>query len=617
MIHAVRAPRLACVAFAALAALTAACSRDDGSAYAREHYRKREVRVAMRDGTELFTAIYSPKDATKTYPILLCRTPYGIGPYGASEYKATVGPSDFAMRDGFIVAYQDVRGCYLSGGEFENVRPVTPRPTGAEIVDETTDAHDTIAWLLANVTNHNGKVGMWGVSYPGFYAASGMIDHHPALAAVSPQAPIADWFFDDFHRNGAFCLVHALHFFAGFGQPRPEPTTDRRWGFQWPGKDSYELLRDLGPVSNVDARYFHGRIPFWNALVAHPTYDEFWQARDLRPHLKNVPPAVMTVGGWYDAEDLFGALQVYASTEQQNPEVTNVLVMGPWEHGGWAEVDGDQLGDASFGSKTSLHFREKIELAFFDRFLKGKEGEALAEATVFETGANRWRSFDAWPPTGLETRSLYFQEGRRLAFEAPPAGAPSAAEPSDSFVSDPADPVPYTGAKVNALRKEFMTEDQRFASKRPDVVACVSGPLEADVTVAGPIQAELWVSTSGTDSDWIVKLVDVLPEGTERLVRAEAIRGRFRESVSRPKPFVPDEPTLVPLHLQDVCHTFAKGHRIMVQVQCTWFPFLDRNPQTYVESVFEAKASDFTKATQKVFRSPEHPTRLVIGVLPR
>ena len=600
----------------------------DPSRYAREHFDKREVRIPMRDGAKLYTSIYIPKDTSHTWPILLNRTPYSVGPYDPAKFRDVVGPTDLAMRDGFIVAYQDVRGCYMSEGQFVDVRPILDKKSGPKDVDESTDTYDTIEWLLANVPNHNGKVGMWGISYPGFYAAAGMIDHHPALAAVSPQAPIADWFFDDFHHHGTLFLPHAFNFLSGFGQARPEPTTERHRGFEHPSPDGFEFFLRLGPLSNVDERYYHGKIAFWKDLVAHPNYDAFWEARNLQPRLKNVAPAVMTVGGWFDAEDLYGALHVYSAVEKQNPGVFNVLVMGPWAHGGWSRSDGDKLGGVHFGEKTGVTYREKIELAFFDRFLKGTGGADLAEATVYETGANRWRTFDSWPPAGLQERSLFVGAGGALTFDA----CAESRDPYDEFVSDPAKPVPYTEAITTGMTREYMTDDQRFAARRPDVLAYETAPLEDDVTIAGPIQSELWVSTSGGDSDWIVKLIDVFPGdapnyddtppgkamgGYEMMVRSEAIRGRFRKSNAKPEPFAANEPTLVPLELQDVLHTFQRGHRIMVQIQCTWFPLVDRNPQKWVDNVFEAKEQDFVRTTQRVYRSAEHATRLRVGVLPR
>jgi putative CocE/NonD family hydrolase len=603
----------------------AAKAPSDTARFVRDHYEKREVSIPMRDGVKLFTAIYAPRERARLYPILLNRTPYSVGPYGDADMKDLVGPSEAAMRDYFIFVYQDVRGCHMSEGTFVDVRPHIPTKMGTQ-VDESTDAYDTIEWLLANVPDNNGKVGMWGISYPGFYAAASMIDHHPALVAVSPQAPIADWFFDDFHHHGTLFLPHAFNFLSGFGQPRTEPSTKNPERFKHDTPDGYDFFLRLGPLPNVDERFFHGKIKFWEDLVAHPNYDEFWEARNLQPNLKNVAPAVLTVGGWFDAEDLYGALHVYSAIEKQNPGIYNAIVMGPWQHGGWARTDGDRLGNVRFGGKTSIYYREKIELAFFDHFLKGANDPLPAEATMFETGTNTWMKFAAWPPERLLETSLYLTQHGALAHDVPAAG-----DAADTFDSDPAHPVPYTEAIATGMTKEYMTDDQRFAGRRPDVLTYRTEPLSEPVTIAGPIQAELWVSTTGTDADWMVKLVDVFPDDTptpegadapdkpmggyQMMVRSEAFRGRFRESYAQPKPFVPDQPTLVSFPLQDVLHTFGKGHRILVQIQSTWFPLVDRNPQTYVDNVFKARAEDFRKATHKVYRSAEHPTRIRFGVL--
>ena len=605
----------------------------DPAAWAREHYSKREVRIPMRDGVELFCAVYSPRDAGRpgspAYPILLCRTPYSVGPYGPEAFKSTIGPSDCAMRAGYIVAYEDVRGCYMSGGTFEDVRPIVEGKSPTQS-DESTDAWDTIDWLLKNVPGNNARVGMWGISYPGFYAAAGMIDAHPNLAAVSPQAPIADWWFDDFHHNGAFFLPHAFNFLAGFGRPRPVPVTERHGGFDHGTKDGYEFFLGLGPLSEVNERWFHGEVAFWDQFVRHPDYDEFWQARNLQPHLKRCAPAVLTVGGWFDAEDLYGALHVYQSVERQNPGIVNCVVMGPWQHGGWARVDGDRLGNVSFGEKTSLHYREKLELGFFERFLRGRgEGEP-AEATMFETGTNRWRSFESWPPVARTMRALAFGPGGSLAIESLDARS-LPAQASDEFVSDPAHPVPFTDSIAIGMTREYMTDDQRFAARRPDVLSYRTDPLAQDTTLAGPLEAELWVATDHDDSDWIVKLIDVFPgdvpspdwidpsessSGYQMMVRSEVMRGRFRDGYSKPKPFVPNEPTLVRVPLQDVLHTFRRGHRVMIQVQSSWFPLVDRNPQKYLANPYAARPEDCVRATHRVFREAKHGSRVLVGVLP-
>ena len=593
----------------------------------RERYTKSEFYIPMRDGVRLFTSVYSPKEPEGTYPIMLLRTPYGVHPYGENRFPSRLGPSDLFAGEDFIFAYQDVRGRYLSEGQFVNMRPHRAQKETPLDVDESTDTYDTIDWLLENVPNHNGRVGIWGISYPGFYAAVGMIDAHPALRAVSPQAPIADWFFDDFHHHGAFFLPHAFDFLAIFGPPRPQPTTEKNPRYNYPTKDGYQFYLDLGPLNEVNQRYLGGQVSFWDDLVNHPNYDDFWKSRNILPHLRNVAPAVMTVGGWFDAEDLYGPLQTYRAVEAANPASFNILVMGPWSHGGWARGKGDSLGDISFGSETAVFFRENIELPFFKYFLKGEGSFGLPEAYMFETGADRWRTFATWPPAEATQRTLYLHEGQRLSFE--PSDAVS--EQWDEYVSDPAKPVPFTEAISVKMTREYMVDDQRFASRRPDVLTYETEVLQEDLTLAGPVRAQLWVSTSGTDSDFIIKLIDVFPgdaedfettsprrhmSGYQMLVRSEVIRGRFRNSYEQPTPFVPDQPTLVTLELQDVLHTFRPGHRVMIQIQSTWFPLVDRNPQQFIENVFEAGPGDYVKATQRVHRSMTHPSVIRLQSLP-
>jgi putative CocE/NonD family hydrolase len=590
-------------------------------------YTKEEYRIPMRDGARLFTAVYSPKDTSRTYPILMMRTPYSVGPYGKDSSARFLAPNRFLQNEGYIFVHQDVRGCYMSEGQFVNMTPHIDHKTKKTDVDESSDTYDTIEWLLTHVANHNGRVGQWGISYPGFYASAGMIDAHPALKAVSPQAPIADWFFDDFHHHGTLFLPHAFNFLYAFGQPRPEPTAHRpQRGVHHGTPDGYQFFLELGPLKNVNERYFKNNVAFWNDMVRHPNYDEFWQARNLLPHLKKVAPAVMTVGGWYDAEDLYGAVKTYRAIEGANPGIFNVLVMGPWRHGGWARGGGDRLGNISFGARTSDYYQENVERAFFEHFLKDKTERTLPEATVFETGANRWRTFDHWPPKGMAEKSLYFADGGRLQFLAPD----SAGDASDDYISDPHKPVPFTEVVSTQMTAEYMTDDQRFAARRPDVLVYQTDVLNKDLTLAGPIMADLWVSTSGTDADWIVKLIDVFPPdasdnldthagehlgGYQMMVRSEAIRGRFRNSNERPEPFVPDQPTKVALELQDVLHSFGKGHRLMVQIQSTWFPLIDRNPQKYVDNIFLADEKDFQKATERVYHSRPHPSCIRVGIL--
>lgn len=605
-----------------LAAPLHADEKAELAAWIRESFTKSEHMVPMRDGVRLHTVVYAPKERSEPLPILLRRSPYSCKPYGPDAYPETLGPGAHFARAGYVFVNQDVRGAWSSEGTFVDMRPqhALPRPDGA--VDESTDAWDTVEWLVANVTGNNGRVGMWGISYPGFYAAAGAIDAHPALAAVSPQAPIADWWFDDFHHHGAFFLPHAFLFYSGFGKPRPEPTTERPNGIDIGTPDGYDFFLRLGSVANANERHFKGEIAFWNEFAAHPDYDAFWKARDLLPHLKGVRCAVMTVGGWFDAEDLYGPLKIYESIERQNPGAFNVLVMGPWSHGGWGRVDGDELGQARFGAKTSLWYRSELELPFFERFLKDRDA-TIAEATVFETGANRWRTFESWPPRGVVTRRLHLRDGARLSFE--PAGPGEAR--FDEFESDPAKPVPFTQEIARGMTKEYMTEDQRFAARRPDVLTWTSEPLAEPMTLAGPLVAELLVTTTREDADWVVKLVDVFPDGEpdppglaphqktggyHMMVRSEVIRGRYRDSYEKPKPFVPGEPAAVAVPLLDLLHTFERGHRIQVQVQSTWFPLVDRNPQKWVPNVYLARDDDFAKATQRVLRG----SSIRIGVLP-
>jgi putative CocE/NonD family hydrolase len=593
----------------------------------RLQYEKQEYRIPMRDGVRLFTAVYTPRNRSRRYPILLKRTPYSVRPYGADEYPEQLGPSPHFDHEGYIFVLQDVRGCYMSEGNFVNMRPFLPQEHAETSADENTDTYDTIQWLLDHVSGHNGKVGMWGISYPGFYAAAGMIHAHPALAAVSPQAPIADWFFDDFHHHGAFFLVHAFNFLVNFGLPRPEPTPEGHRRFDHGTPDGYQFFKDAGTLGQLEEKYMHGQVAYWRELADHPNYDQYWKERNLLPHLDQVAPAVMTVGGWFDAEDLYGPLKIYRSIEKKNPGIFNVLVMGPWFHGAWARDDGERLGNVWFGSKTSEFFREQIELPFFNHFLKGAPAPAMPEAYVFETGTNQWRTFANWPPKGLASRSLYLEDGHGLDWDAPR----QAGFDFDEYISDPRKPVPFTQSVTIGMTREYMTDDQRFASRRPDVLSYRTDVLDEDVTLAGPVVADLWVSTSGTASDWIVKLIDVFPNdaedfpqmsgeerlgGYEMMVRSEVIRGRFRDSNATPEPFLPDQPARISLELLDLFHTFKKGHRVMVQIQSTWFPLVDINPQRYVDNIFQAKETDFVTARQRVFHSREYPSHLVVGVLP-
>jgi putative CocE/NonD family hydrolase len=614
----------------------------------------------MRDGKRLFTVVYQPKDESKTYPIIMQRTPYSVAPYGIDKYRESLGPSPLFVKEGYIFVYQDVRGRWMSEGEFSNMRPHLPKKQGPHDVDESSDTYDTVAWLVKNVPNNNGNVGQWGISYPGFYTAAGMIDAHPAMKAVSPQAPVTDWFVgDDFHHHGALFLPHCFNFLAIFGKPRPEPTTKYPYPpFEHGTPDGYDFFLKMGSLENADKLYLKGQVVFWNEMMQHGTYDDFWKSRNIRQHLKNIKPAVLTVGGWFDAENLFGALEVYKNVKKMSPDVAaNTLVMGPWVHGGWARGDGDSLGNVQFNAKTAKYFQQEIEFPFFQAHLKGQGSWKPPEAWVFETGTNQWRKYDAWPPKESRSVELRLTQGNRLllpdrlaegstksprgASGAAQAGLKAAAkaEPNDDrptnspgfaeFISDPAHPVPYIDRIAIGMEKEYMVADQRFAARRTDVLTFQTEPLSEDVTLVGPVAVELTVSTSGTDSDWIAKLIDVYPNdaadpdpnpanvhlgGCQQLVRGDVLRGKFRNSYEKPEPFEPNKPTPIKFAMNDTCHTFRQGHRIMVQVQSSWFPLVDRNPQTFCD-IYKAQESDFQKATQRVFYSDDKPSLLRVRVM--
>ncbi|HEX3147713.1 MAG TPA: CocE/NonD family hydrolase [Gemmataceae bacterium] len=594
-------------------------------------YTKYEYRIPMRDGVKLFTSVYVPKDDSKPYPIMFDRTPYSVGPYGIDKYKDNLGPSPLFGKEGYIFAYQDVRGRWMSEGVFVNMRPHNPNK-GPLDIDESTDTYDTIDWLVKNVKNHNGKVGMWGISYPGFYTAAGMIDAHPALKAASPQAPINDWFVgDDFHHNGVLFLPHCFNFMANFGKPRPEPST--KFGylqFEHGTPDGYDFFLKMGPLYNADKKYLKGQVAFWNDAMSHGTYDDFWKSRNLRPHLKNIKPAVLTVGGWFDAENLFGALETYKNTKKQSPESTiNTIVMGPWVHGGWSGGEGDKLGDVKFNAKTAPFYREQIEFPFFEFHLKGKGNWKAPEAWVFETGTNVWRKYDAWPPKGSEDKTLFFQANGKLTRSRQLDLEPSTGDNFDEFVSDPNKPVPYIDSIGIGMAKEYMVADQRFASRRPDVLTFQTEPLTEDYTIAGPIEVKLHVSTTGTDADWVVKLIDVYPDdypdpdpnptnvkmgGYQQMLRGDIFRGKFRAGFDKPTAFGPGKPTEIKFTMADTTHCFRTGHRIMVQVQSTWFPLADRNPQTFCD-IYTCKDDAFKKATHRVYRGPEMASGVTVRVV--
>jgi putative CocE/NonD family hydrolase len=614
-------------------------TRAQDSLFVRQHYRKLDRQITMRDGVKLYTILYVPQDADKAhpYPIIMERTPYSAGPRGDTNYPLRgPGPSRELSQEGYIFVYQDVRGRYLSEGQFEEVTPALPaaslgkpRRAGASATphDESTDTYDTIEWLLKNVPGNNGKVGIMGISYPGFYATASLPGAHPALKAVSPQAPVTDEFIgDDARHNGAFFLLDNFDFTNYFDVPRPQPVAKYDELFDLKITDAYQFFLKLGPIKNANApQYFNNRARIWNEYLQHDTYDAYWQARNIRKHLTDVRPAVLTVGGWYDAEDLYGALHTYQAIEKQNHKTTNRLVMGPWTHGAWSRPDWSKFGPFDFGQNTAQHYRQTLETPFFNYYLKGKGSFNPAEATIFDTGLNAWKDYPTWPPKAAENRPFYLSKAGQLSTTTPTTGTPT----FDEYISDPAHPVPYTAAIQGGRNNEYMVEDQRFAAQRPDVLTYQTEPLAADLTVAGPLGVDLWVSTSGTDADFVVKLIDVLPDdtpapmpnpqrlalgGAQRLVRADVFRGRFRNSFEKPEAFQPNVPTEVKYELNDVLHTFKKGHRLLVQVQSTWFPLVDRNPQQFV-NITTAEATDFKKATIRIYHEPGHASVVQLPVL--
>jgi hypothetical protein len=559
---------------------------------------------------------------------MLNRTPYSIAPYGPDRYRNPLGPSTLFDQEGYIFVYQDVRGKFNSEGTFEFMRHVIDNKKSAQDTDEPSDTYDTIEWLVKNIPN-NGRVGIWGISYPGYQASMGAIEAHPAVKVVSPQAPMVDVFVgDDFHHNGAFFLTHAFRWLYGTAPFRTDKNAaaNRVAAFDYGTPDGYEFFLNLGPLSNADKLHFKGRVPVWNEFMEHGTYDDYWKSRNTLPHFKNIKPAIMTVAGWFDSEDKYGAVHLYHQIEKSSPGIKNIIVWGPWHHGGWARVDGDTLGNIRFETKTALWYRENVELKFFNYYLKDKGTMDLPEATAFMTGANEWRSFDAWPPREARPKNLYVAAHGRLSFSAPTDKSDKA---FDEYVSDPSRPVPFTNEITTAMGHVYMVEDQRFAWTRPDVLTYQTEPLDSDVTIAGPVQVELYGSTSGTDCDWIVKLIDVFPGNTpdpqpnprgvrmggfQMMLVSDVMRAKFRNSFEKPEPMKPNQVTRIAFELSDKLHRFLKGHKIMVQIQSTWFPLVDRNPGTFVD-IYKTTPSTFRKTTQRVYRSAKYSTHLKLNVL--
>ena len=591
----------------------------------KQKYNKEEVYITMRDGIRLFTSIYTPKNKSVAHPVLLNRTPYDIEPGGPGSFNFFMQLYSRFTDDEYIMVFQDVRGKYMSEGVFEDIRPVIPVKKSDKDFDESTDTWDTVDWLVKNVKNNNGNVGIFGISYPGFYSTMGLINAHPAVKAVSPQAPVTAWFMgDDFHHNGAFFLLDCFSFYYSNGQPHRAPTRKGYPSFKWPVPDSYEFFLSVGADKNIVPEFLGDSIKFWNDAFSHPDYDDFWKARDPRPFLKNVTPAVMTVGGWFDAEDLYGTLHTYEAIEKQNsPSVKNFLVMGPWSHGQWAFGKGNNLGNIYWGFDANNKF-QTLEKKFFDFYLKGEGKDKMDEATIFVTGSNEWRSFDTWPPKNVVEKSLYLQPSGAISFS-----PPESTNNFDEYVSDPMKPVPYAEAVHVYRTAEYMTDDQRFASRRPDVMVYQTDILQDDLTMTGPLTADLFVSTTGTDADYIVKLIDVFPPETkadlstdvkvplgeyQMLVRGEVFRGKYRNSFEKPEPFIPGKVTEVRFGMPDIAHTFKKGHRIMVQIQNSWFPLVDRNPQKFID-IYTCSDSDFQKATQRIYHDTNYSSSIIVNIL--
>ncbi len=627
------------ISFAAfvIISFTAAAHNEDSTWFVN-NYTKKEVYIPMRDGVKLFTSFYIPKDNSEKHPFLLTRTPYSAAPYGENYDRPWSTYENAYVKENYILVTQDVRGRYMSEGVFEDVRPFNKNKKGKEI-DEASDTYDAIDWMVKNIENNNGNVGVYGISYPGFYSTEAALSGHPALKAVSPQAPVTDWFIgDDFHHNGAFFAMDGFSFYSSFGKPRPVPIQDYGRGFTTTVRDNYRFYLKNGTPKKL-ARLIGDSIRFWHQMYEHPNYDAWWKARDARTGLYNVKPAMLWVGGLFDAEDCWGAWNAYKANEKQSPQTNSKIVMGPWYHGQWAR-EGSFLGNVKFGSNTSEYYQKNIEVPFFNYYLKNKGSvNNIAEANIFFSGENTWKTFSQWPPAAAKNTNLVITPQGTLAVEnandniTDKINKPSA---YSEYVSDPAHPVPYTEDVHQYRTREYMTDDQRFAGRRPDVLSFKTEILQEDITVAGPVIADLVAAISSTDADFVVKLIDVFPDdflypgseptarrsavkeypmgGYEMLVRGEIMRGKFRNSFERPEPFVPNKITSVKYEMPDVAHTFKKGHRIMIQIQSTWFPLADRNPQKFM-NIYKADEKDYQKATIRIFHNALNKTKFILPVL--
>lgn len=601
--------------------------KDADSAWIRENYAKTEHYITMRDGIRLYTAVYTPTDTTQTYPVLMQRTPYSCRPYGKDNYRRRLGPNVYLMKEKYIFVYQDARGRYKSEGSFREMTPYIENKQSNKDVDESSDTYDTIEWLLKH-TGNNGRVGIYGISFPGFYSSAALPAAHSALKAVSPQAPMSDEFIgDDCNHNGAFFLLDNFGFYSRFDGPRINNGESYKPFFETDYKDAYKFFLELGPLKNANtSKYFYDSNSTWRQTVKHDTYDEYWQSRNIRRHLKNIKPAVLVVGGWFDAEDLFGALKTYAAIEKQSPGNDARLVMGPWTHGGWAAPSWKSFADYHFGSDLNAFYQQQVETPFFNYYLKDKGNFQQPEVMVFETGANEWKTYNTWPPKQSDPVVYYFNSNKQITNDKPVNG-----EGVTSYVSDPNNPVPYTDGIWEDRNNKYMAEDQRFAARRADVVYFETAALQDDITLTGEIGVNLFVSTTGSDADFIVKLIDVWPDGAylskpdsatdpvsmsgyQQMVRADVFRGKFRESFERPVPFKKGTVEKVSFNLNEAAHTFKKGHRIMVQVQSSWFPLVDRNPQTfgYIPGMDK---KDFKKATISIYHNAAYSSNIVLPVM--
>ncbi|HTF30764.1 MAG TPA: CocE/NonD family hydrolase [Flavitalea sp.] len=613
-----------------IAAVPAFSQGSQDSAWFFENYTKKEMYIPMRDGVKLFTSILIPKDASEKHPIIFNRTPYSCAPYG-EEHIAAYWNSYYRyyLREGYIIVKQDVRGRWMSEGEFVDIRPFNPNKKTNKDVDEASDTYDAIDWIVKNIPNNNGNVGVSGISYPGFYSTMAALSGHPALKAVSPQAPVTEWFMgDDFHHNGAFFQMDGFAFYTGFGQPRPAPTTVGPKPYQFPTPDAYDFYLRTGPLKNL-TKIMGDSIKFWQDLMSHPNYDTFWKARNPMNYVTDVKPVMLTVGGLFDAEDCFGAWNLYKAIEKKSPGTNNRIVMGPWYHGQWASANGSHLGNVQFESNTSVWYQNNIEIPFFNYYLKGKgEEPKLAEATIFFSGENKWRKLPSWPMAEKKDVPIYLQPNGKLAWSKP-AGKTSFTE----YISDPAKPVPYVENVGENRTREYMTDDQRFAAHRPDVLVFQTEVLNEDMTLAGPVIADLLTSITGTDADFVVKIIDVFPDdfkyqaptpnpvntqitmgGYQMLVRGEVMRGRFRNSFEQPSPFKPNSVERVKFTLPDIAHTFKQGHKLMIQIQSSWFPLVDRNPQKFV-NIYTATENDFQKATIRIFHDGANSSNIILPVV--